>query len=727
MDLRRLVSLFAVLAAMVCHAAEPPAERLIIGGDAAYPPFEWLDEDGQPQGFNVDLIRLLTAQPGVQVEFRLGDWPDTLAALDAGEIDVVPMFASDERGQRYRFTNVYVYQTHAMFARPDQAPLDSLDKLADSSLVVETGSHAQNEVRERFPDVQPALTANTRDALQMVVDGGADYALLAAPVAQELIEREGWRIERKSPPMWPRGYAFAVHRDRPELGAWLQSRLVETISNGQYLALYNQWSDRLEPGQDAAADYLRMALIALAVVGLGIGGFVIWNASLRRQVAQRTGEVVEELEHRKQAEHQARDMARREPITGLYNARYFCGKCGDLLEAQPADARGELMLIRLREVETVVRAFGYKVAERMVMGFSEALRRVFNEPIAHLGRGTFAVFEASGTVNDRIDALEQAISRDETLIHPRFIAGSARFPEDDRDINELLHKAELALAESLGQQCRWTAYVPELQSDPVDLKIIQSIHDNNVEGLGFVVQPQVDLGNGSIRAGELLARWDHSELGELHPARFVPLLESAGLVGRLTGFAFDEAFSLLRLLDKGDKSFQASINVSVRDLVDPTFHVRIASLFDENRIAAPMLKLEITETGLINDRAAVRENLEHLAARGVTVSIDDFGTGYSTLDYISRFPISEVKIDSSFVIRMLDSRRDRSIVRSTIAMAHEMDMKVVGEGAETPAHLRALGDLGCDLAQGWAVGYPQPKSEFMELLRSGIRSADIQR
>ena len=140
-----------------------------------------------------------------------------------------------------------------------------------------------------------------------------------------------------------------------------------------------------------------------------------------------------------------------------------------------------------------------------------------------------------------------------------------------------------------------------------------------------------------------------------------------------------------------------------------------------------MLKLEITETGLINDRAAVRENVEHLARNGLIVSIDDFGTGYSTLDYISRFPISEVKIDSSFVIRMLDSRRDRSIVRSTIAMAHEMDMKVVGEGAETPAHLRALGDLGCDLAQGWAVGYPQPKSEFMELLRSGIRSADIQR
>ena len=713
----------ALLAGGFCRAMDAPVERLLIGGDAAYPPFEWLDEQGRPQGFNVDLMRLLAESTGVEVEFRLGDWPDALAALDADDVDVVPMFVSDERRQRYRFTNIYVYQTHALFGPPDHAPLDAVDRLADSTVVVEAGSHAQAELQAHYPEILPALAANTRQALRMVAEGGAGYALVAAPVAQELIDREGWNIERKSPPIWPKGYAFAVNQDRSELSAWLQSRLVEMISNGQYLALYNQWSDRLEPGRDAAAGYLRLALIALGVVGLGILGFVIWNASLRRRVAQCTGEVVEELENRKQAERQARDMARREPITGLYNARYFCGKCAELLEAQPPDMHGELMLIRLLEVETVIRAFGYKVAERMVMGFSEALRRVFNEPIAHLGRGTFAVFQASGTVNDRLDRLGQAISRDETLIHPRFVAGSARFPDDETDINELLHKAELALAESLSQQCRWTAYRTDLQSDPIDLKIIQSFHENEIEGLDFVVQPQIAPADGSIRAGELLARWNHPELGELYPARFVPLLESAGLIERLTGYAFDEAFSLLGLIGDPDKPFQASINVSVRDLVDPTFHVRIHSLLDENRIAARMLKLEITETGLINDRAAVRDNLEHLARLGVTVSIDDFGTGYSTLDYISRFPISEVKIDRAFVIRMLDSPRDMSIVRSTIAMAHEMDMKVVGEGAETRAHLDALAELGCDLAQGWAVGYPQPRNSFLELMRNRTKTA----
>lgn len=698
-------------------------ERLVVGGDAAYPPFEWLDEDGRPQGFNVELIRLLVEPAGVEVDFRLGDWPDTLAALDAGEIDVVPMFISDDRRQRYRFTNLYVYQTHAIFGLPDRAPLDGIESLADSTLVVEADSNAQNELFERYPEFLPKLTANTRQALGMVAGGDADYALLAAPVAQELIEREGWSIERKSPPMWPRGYAFAVNDDQAQLGAWLQSRLVEVISNGQYLALYNQWSDRLEPGRDATAKYLPIAMIALAVVGLCIVAFMIWNFSLRRKVAQRTGKVIKELENRKRAERQTRDMARREPITGLYNARYFCGKGDELLKAQPTDARGELILIRLLEVETVVRAFGYQVAEQMIVGFSDALRRNFREPIAHLGRGTFAVFEPTGDVRTHIDRLEQVISGDETLVHPRFVAGSARFPDDGTDINELLHKAELALAESLNQQCRWTAYRKELQSDPADLKIIQSVREDNIEGLWFVIQPQISLADASIRAGELLARWNHPELGELQPARFIPLLESAGLIGRLTRNAFDDAFSLLALLDETDKPFQASVNVSVRDLVDPQFHDRLASSLERRTRAARRLKLEITETGLINDRVAVRDNLERLAELGVTISIDDFGTGYSTLDYISRFPISEVKIDSAFVIRMLDSPRDMSIVRSTIAMAHEMDMRVVGEGAETQAHLDALADLGCDLAQGWAVGYPQSRDSFMELLRKGPEMA----
>jgi len=708
----------ALAAIGTCHAVEPPVSRLVVGGDKAYPPFEWVAEDGRARGFNVELIRLLTEPAGVETEFRLGDWPDVLAGLDAGAIDIVPMFVSEQMRQHYRFTNIYVYQTHVLFGLPAREPLDGIEALGDSTLVVEARSYAEAELRDLQPELSPKLTANTRQALQMIAEGNIDYALLAAPVAHELIARAEWAIERKSPPMWPRGYALAVRMENEALASWLQSRLVEVMSNGQYLELYEQWSARLEPGRDPVAGYLRMALIALIVVGLAIVAFLIWNFSLRRQVARRTEQVVDELDQRQKAESQAREMARREPITGLYNARYFCGKCDEKLAAQPSARKAELMLVRLLEVETVVRAFGYRVAERMVTGFGAALRRTFDEPVAHLGRGTFAVFDQAGAASERIDQLERSISQDESLIHPRFVTGSAIHPDDDTDVNELLHKAELALAESLSQQCRWTRYRKDLQANPADLKIVQSLHGNEIEGLTFAIQPQISLRDGAIQAGELLARWRHPELGDLQPDRFIPLLESAGLIGRLTLHAFDEALALLARLEWRGDSFRASVNVSVRDLVDPLFHERLAALLDANRNAAGRLKLEITETGLIDDRTVVRDNLERLARRGVKISIDDFGTGYSTLDYLSRFPISEVKIDRSFVFRILESPRDKSIVRSTIEMAHEMDMTVIGEGAETQAHIDALADLGCDLAQGWAVGYPQSREDFLEQLRS---------
>jgi len=725
--IRRFCSfLLALAVGGTCHAVDPPVSRLVVGGDKSYPPFEWVAEDGRARGFNIEFIRLLTEPAGVDTEFRLGDWPDVLAELDAGVIDIVPMFVSEHRRQRYRFTNIYVYQTHVLFGLPAREPLDGIEAAGNSTLVVEARSFAEAELRDRQPELSPKLTDNTRQALQMVAEGNADYALLAAPVAHELIARGEWTIERKSPPMWPRGYAFAVRTENEALAGWLQSRLVEVMSNGQYLELYDQWSDRLEPGRDPRAGYLRMALMALIVVGLAIVAFLIWNFSLRRQVARRTEQVVDELDQRQKAESQAREMARREPITGLYNARYFCGKCDEKLEAQPAGQKAELMLIRLLEVETVVRAFGYRVAERMVTGFGAALRRTFDEPVAHLGRGTFAVFDQAGAASERIDQLERSISQDATLIHPRFVTGSAIHPDDDTHVNDLLHKAELALAESLTQQCRWTRYRKELQADPADLRIVQSVQGNEIEGLTFVIQPQISLRDGAIQAGELLARWRHPELGDLQPDRFIPLLESAGLIGRLTLHAFDEALALLARLESRGDCFRASVNVSVRDLVDPLFHERLAAVLDENSRLAGRLKLEITETGLIDDRTVVRDNLERLARRGVKISIDDFGTGYSTLDYLSRFPISEVKIDRSFVFRILESPRDMSIVRSTIAMAHEMDMTVIGEGAETQAHIDALADLGCDLAQGWAVGYPEPREGFIDLLRSAAKTDGVQ-
>jgi len=130
------------------------------------------------------------------------------------------------------------------------------------------------------------------------------------------------------------------------------------------------------------------------------------------------------------------------------------------------------------------------------------------------------------------------------------------------------------------------------------------------------------------------------------------------------------------------------------------------------------LKVEITETSLVGDPENARLTLDTLAEAGVVISLDDFGRGYSSLDYVSRFPIREVKLDRTFTSRLTDSARVVSIVRSTIELAHEMGISVVGEGAESPDQIDWLADLGCDVAQGWAVGRPEARREWLDRIAS---------
>ena len=713
--------LCVLLACLTASAQEAP-ERLRVGGDAAYPPFEWQTPDGEIRGFNIELMRLLAGPGRTDLDFELGAWPETLDNLDAGRLDIVPMFVSEQRRQRYRFTNVYYYQTHALFGLPDAAPLDDLDSLGEKPFVVEARSYAAGRLDGEFRPAGLLFSDNTREALRMVADGEVEYALLAAPVAAELIRRNDWALERKSPPFWPRGYAFAVRNDREALGDWVQTRLVEVMSNGAYLELYREWVDRLEPGAGYGPDYVRTIWWTLAaVVGvlLAVG---LWTWSLRRQVAERTRTLDRELAQREQAEKHARELARRDPITSLSNIRHFCSRCERFLE----DGDGEVMLVRLLELESVVRTFGYRIAERMIIGFSNALQATFDPPVAHLGRGTFAVFDAAGKAHERLDDLQRAVRKGDAPVYPRFVTGSSFRSDGGEDVNALLQKAELALAESEACHHRWTRYGAHLQSDPLDLEVIDSVRAGRMDGLGFVCQPQVRLGDRRIVACELLARWEHPSLGSIEPSRFVPLLENAGLIGELTDLALGSALDLSDRLRSNGIDVAVSVNVSARDLLNPEFGERVAGLLQRRAIGAGALKVEITETSLVGDPESVRVTLDRVAEAGVIVALDDFGKGYSSLDYISRFPIREVKIDRQFVAGMADSERDRSIVRSTIAMAHEMGMTVVGEGAETDAHVDLLAEMGCDLAQGWAIGMPAPENELIESLqRGGARSDTV--
>jgi EAL domain-containing protein (putative c-di-GMP-specific phosphodiesterase class I) len=232
-------------------------------------------------------------------------------------------------------------------------------------------------------------------------------------------------------------------------------------------------------------------------------------------------------------------------------------------------------------------------------------------------------------------------------------------------------------------------------------------------------QPKVDLRSGLLTGAEALIRWRHPTQGLIPPGRFIPMLEHAGLTHWVTRWVIEEAGAMLQRTGLAAAGFRISVNLSPQDLMEPDlvdFIVR--------SLAPPMpagsLWLEITETGLIHDPVRMRETLAYLHKAGARFSVDDFGTGYASLSYMSEFPVDEVKIDRSFVGDMLGNERHYIIVRSTIALAHELGLPVTAEGVEDKATLDALIGMSCDTGQGFFFSRPLEEESLLEFLATSL-------
>jgi EAL domain-containing protein (putative c-di-GMP-specific phosphodiesterase class I) len=213
---------------------------------------------------------------------------------------------------------------------------------------------------------------------------------------------------------------------------------------------------------------------------------------------------------------------------------------------------------------------------------------------------------------------------------------------------------------------------------------------------------------------EGLVRWQHPELGLLPPSDFIPIVEQTGLIGPLTRHVLEQAVAQCAAWRRAGKDLTVSVNLSVRNLLDPDLPSLIGDLLTLYGLTPEALQLEITESMLMSDPDRSLVTLTRLNQLGVGLSVDDYGTGYSSLANLRRLPIDELKIDRSFVSPMLSDESDLIIVRSTINLGHDLGLKVVAEGVEDEATLHRLAGLGCDFAQGYHFSKPLAPALFNE-------------
>jgi diguanylate cyclase (GGDEF)-like protein len=388
-----------------------------------------------------------------------------------------------------------------------------------------------------------------------------------------------------------------------------------------------------------------------------------------------------------------------------------------------------LLVLDMDDFKEINNTLGHFSGDMLLKQVASRLRASVREidTVARLGADEFSILLSE--IKHKDDALHvaqklcQSMEREFVLgginLNMLMSIGIVYFPEHGDDVDSLQQKAEVALY--LAKQTKGFSievYSPEQdQHSTRRLSLLGELR-NAIDSGGLLLhyQPKVDISSHRIVAVESLVRWQHPEHGMLPPDEFISLAERTGLIRPLTYWVLAEALKQCAAWQTHGFSIDVAVNVPVSVLLDTTFSGKLEALLKQHHLAARRLVVEITESSLMEDQEYALQLLSHLSNIGVRISIDDFGTGYSSLAYLRRLPVSEIKIDQSFVMGMLENDNDAVIVRATIGLAHNLGMTVIAEGVAQGAILKKLAIWGCDLAQGHHISPPVDGKAIGQLL-----------
>jgi diguanylate cyclase (GGDEF)-like protein len=415
-------------------------------------------------------------------------------------------------------------------------------------------------------------------------------------------------------------------------------------------------------------------------------------------------------------------LAEHDTLTELPNRTLFQRHAALAVAAASPEHPTALAIVDVDRFKEVNDTLGHHNGDRLLTELGQRLSGAMRagDAVARLGGDEFGLILRD--VRDPepvLRRLRELIDREvEIDCLPLSVEASIGFvlaPDDGDDVAVLLQRADLAMYGAKTQHAGVMRYSESLnQYDAHNLSLVSELRTAIDAGqLVLHYQPQVSLPDGRVTAVEALVRWQHPSEGLLPPGKFLPLAEQTDVIDKLTHWVIRTALSEVAARYPG---LSVAVNVSARSLTRGSFADDVMRILDETGVPAERLIVEVTETTLLADPQRAAEVLERLAAVGVSISIDDFGQGQTSLAYLSVLPVTELKIDRSFVTDMLENNAHESIVRSVIDLGHNLSLRVVGEGIEDAEVLAALRAGGCDLAQGFLLARPMPAASLPDWL-----------
>ncbi len=443
---------------------------------------------------------------------------------------------------------------------------------------------------------------------------------------------------------------------------------------------------------------------------------------------------LQDITERKQAEHEIWLAAHTDPLTGIANRGLFQSRLDHAVsEAETQKSSVGLLLVDLDHFKEVNDSLGHDVGDAMLREVANRILAQVPEAatVARLGGDEFGVIipqpsaaqtDLSGLAEELLSALTQPLPRGDLRVDCSASIGWSVFPEQAVHSSDLFKNADVALyaAKSAGRS-RAVSFVPAMQIElQRRLNVLRSAREA-LERHGTVpfYQPKVCLRTGHVFGFEALLRWTDAQ-GLHGPASLQEALDDPELSSRLGVRMLDDVARDMHAWNAAGVPFgQVALNVAAPEVQGGGLSNRVVSTLARFGIRPDQIEIEVTERVLLDDGIGrVETELRNLHAAGVAIALDDFGTGYASLTHLTRFPVSWVKIDKSFISQMGSDAKAAAIVEAVIGLAHKLQMRVVAEGLETAAQLAYLKYAGCDLGQGYLLAKPMSGSRVPHFLRT---------
>lgn len=448
--------------------------------------------------------------------------------------------------------------------------------------------------------------------------------------------------------------------------------------------------------------------------------------------------VFSDITQHKEAEEKIEHLAHYDPLTDLPNRTLLKARLDQEIKSAVRNRTTfALFFLDLDHFKNVNDTLGHSVGDQLLIEVGKRLKGVvrLEDTVSRLGGDEFVILllqanvQGASLVAEKIlTAIAEPLQLGAYVLNLTPSIGISMFPENGTRYDELLQNADSALYKSKengrNQYQFFTAQMQEqnLLRMNIENDLRQALANNE---LMLYYQPQLDIQTNRIIGVEALLRWQHHSQGMIPPDEFIPIAESCGLIVALGEWVIEKAVAEAKRWEaRGINKVSVAVNLSLAQFTDNTLVSKVKKILEHAQLKAKYLDLELTESTAMKDVDGTVAIAGDLSDLGVQLSLDDFGTGYSSLNYLQHFNLNKLKIDKSFVQKMVTDRDSESIVDAIISLGKSLNLKTIAEGVETVEQLDLLKQKGCNQIQGYYLSRPLPSEEFVDFFRNHLKSTE---